>query len=77
MTNLTIKPGGELTLPRELCERYGMKPATPVRLIETRNGVLLVPLTNEPMHPDLVRELAEWQELAGSSWEAFPYDAGD
>ena len=38
MANLTLKPGGELTLPTMLCERYGMTPAVPIRVIETRQG---------------------------------------
>jgi len=72
MTRLTMKPGGELTLPPQLCERYGLTPATPIRIIETRTGLLLVPLTDAPMSPDLLQELDEWQALGGRSWEAFP-----
>jgi hypothetical protein len=74
VTQLLMKPGGELTLPLQVCERYGLTPATPIRVIETRTGVLLVPLTDGPMSSDLLHELAEWQELAAISWEAFPYE---
>jgi hypothetical protein len=35
----------------------------PVRLVETRTGILLVPLTDEPMSDELTRELEEWQAL--------------
>ena len=60
MTSLTMKPGGEVTLPSEICERYGLTPTTPIRVIETRTGLLLVPLTDAPMNAELARELAEW-----------------
>jgi hypothetical protein len=74
MTSLTIKAGGELTLPPELCKRYGLTPATPIRVIETRTGLLLIPLTAGPMDPELARELAEWQELSATTWDMFPYE---
>jgi hypothetical protein len=76
MTSVTMKPGGELTLPAAVCERYGMTPATPIRVIETRSGLLLVPLTEAPMDAELARELAEWQELSLAAWDAFPYEEG-
>jgi hypothetical protein len=46
-----------------------MAPATPVRIIETRAGVLLVALSNEPMSAELAAELAESQALGIQSWE--------
>lgn len=73
MTSLTRKPTGEITLPDSIRERYAMKPETPIRLIETRSGVLLVPLTNEPMSAELAQELAEWQSLTVQTWNEFPY----
>jgi len=74
MTSLTMKPGGEVVLPAEIRERYGLTPTTPIRVIETRTGLLLVPLTDAPMNPELARELAEWQELSAAAWDAFPYE---
>jgi hypothetical protein len=74
MTRLIMKPGGELTLPTELCERYGLTPTTPIRVIETRKGLLLIPLTDAPMDPELARELEEWQEASAATWEMFPYE---
>jgi hypothetical protein len=73
MANVTLKPGGELTLPKMLCERYGMTPEVPIRIIETRSGLLLIPLTRAPMDAELEKELAEWQQLSRSVWDAFPY----
>jgi len=77
MTNVTMKPGGELTLPTKLCERYGMTPEVPIRIIETRSGLLLIPLTRAPMAADLAKELAEWQELSTEAWNAFPFEERD
>ena len=74
MISLTMQSGGQLTLPPQLCERYGLTPATSIRIVETRTGLLLVPLTDEPMDPELARELAEWQEMSLDSWAAFPYE---
>jgi len=74
MSSLNMKPSGEIVLPVEICRRYGLTPQTPLRIVETRSGVLLVPLTEEPMDPALRQELAEWQELGLKSWELFPYE---
>jgi hypothetical protein len=51
-----------------------MAPATPVRIIETRGGVLLVPLGKTPMSPELAEELAQWQALGAATWEMFPFE---
>ena len=71
MTCLTSGPHGEIALPANLRKRHGITEDTPIRVIETRNGILLVPLTSEPMSPALAQELAEWQALAPRSWEMF------
>ena len=73
MTSILMKPNGEIALPTDVRERLGFTPQTPIRVIETRSGVLLVPLTNEPMDAALVQELAEWQALSSSTWDMFPY----
>ena len=74
MTQVTMKPGGDLTLPADLCQRYGLSPDTPLRVIETGAGILLVPLTGDPMSDELRAELAGWQEHSMASWEMFPYE---
>lgn len=74
MVSLTINPKGEIALPNELRDRYGMTPETPIRIVETRSGILLVPLTREPMNAELKQQLAEWQALSTESWERFPYE---
>jgi bifunctional DNA-binding transcriptional regulator/antitoxin component of YhaV-PrlF toxin-antitoxin module len=71
---LTIGPAGQIELPDEVRDRYGMAPATPIRIVETRGGVLLVPLGDVPMSPELAEELAQWQALGAQSWEMFPFD---
>jgi bifunctional DNA-binding transcriptional regulator/antitoxin component of YhaV-PrlF toxin-antitoxin module len=73
MTCLKSGSCGEITLPESLRARHGIASDTPIRVIETRNGIFLVPLTKEPMSPALTKELAEWQALAAASWENADY----
>jgi len=61
VNNLTITPGGQITLPGDLRARYGLTPEMPLRIIETRSGILLIPLRDAPMEAALQQELAEWQ----------------
>ena len=71
---LTVEEGGRVTLPDAVQTRYGFAPQTPVRLIETQRGVLLIPLTTAPMDETLQGELAEWQALGAESLALFPYE---
>ncbi len=73
-SNLVVEDGGKISLPEEVREHYGLTPDTPLRIIETRGGILLVPLTNEPMSEELARELDEWQTLSAASLEMLPYE---
>lgn len=45
-----------------------------VRLIETRSGLLLVPLTDAPMSVELAQEVQEWQAMSQQTWAEFPYE---
>src|SRR5947209_3431424 len=72
---LTVGPSGQIELPDKVRERYGLAPASPGRLIETRGGILLVPVSDAPMSPELAEELAQWQALSADAWEMFPYGA--
>jgi bifunctional DNA-binding transcriptional regulator/antitoxin component of YhaV-PrlF toxin-antitoxin module len=74
---LTVGPTGEIELPDTVRERYGMTPATPVRIVETRSGILLIPMSVSPMAPELVDELTQWQALSAETWEMFPYEEED
>ena len=76
MTTMTIGRGGEVTLPDDVQERYGLRPEASVRLIETRSGLLLVPLTDAPMSAELAQEVQEWQALGANAWAQFPYEDG-
>ena len=71
---LTIEENGKLTLPEDITERYQFKKETQFRIIETQKGVLLIPLTAEPMNDDLKTELEEWQTLGADAWEMFDYE---
>lgn len=73
MTTMTIGRSGEMTLPQEVQERYGLGPEVSVRLIETRSGLLLVPLTDAPMSAELARELEDWQVFGADVWAQFPF----
>ena len=77
MSTVTVGDTGQIALPKELRERYGISSNTPLRVIETRGGVLLVPLTDERMSSALQAELADWQALGASSWEDFQCDEGE
>lgn len=70
---LTIEDDGKVSLPDSVQTRYGFKPSTPVRVIETQSGVLLVPLTDAPMSSRLQAELEDWQALGAESLSLFPY----
>jgi bifunctional DNA-binding transcriptional regulator/antitoxin component of YhaV-PrlF toxin-antitoxin module len=72
--NLIVEDGGKITLPATVRDRYGLVEDMPVRMIQTRNGILLVPLTDEPMSEALSSELAEWQSIGAESLEMFPYE---
>src|SRR6266852_2006013 len=71
MSNVTMTNDRKIALPPELCAKHGFTTGTPIRIVETRTGLLLIPLTKTPMTPELTREVAEWQELSLSSWELF------
>jgi bifunctional DNA-binding transcriptional regulator/antitoxin component of YhaV-PrlF toxin-antitoxin module len=72
--DLIIEAGGKITLPDTIRDRYGLAQDTPLRIIQTRHGILLIPLTNEPMNETLRAELEEWQSLGAESLEMFPYE---
>lgn len=73
MSNVTLTSDGKVALPQDVREKHGFKEGTPIRIVETRTGILLIPLTGEPMSEELKHELAEWQALSLSSWKDFPY----
>jgi hypothetical protein len=70
--NLTIE-NGRITLAKDVVGRYRLEDDTPLRMIETRSGVLLIPLTKEPMSSALNAEIAEWQSLGAENHERFPH----
>ena len=74
MDILTVGPTGQIALPDEVRGRYGMSPTTAMRIIEVRGGILLVPLGDASMDPELAEELVQWQTLGAHSWEMFPFE---
>ena len=75
MTALLLEPNGTIRLPKKSLKRYGFEEKTPIRVIETKEGVLLVPLTNQPMSDELKLEISQWQEASSETWEEFPYES--
>ncbi len=71
MKQATIGKQGELIVPEEMRARYHLEPDIPVRLVETKVGILIIPLT-EPPSDALLQELAAWQQMGLYSWEQFP-----
>jgi hypothetical protein len=65
---------GTIRLPDQVLDRYRLGGETQLRMIETRNGILLVPLTNEPMSSELSDELEAWQKLGAENLEKFAYE---
>jgi len=74
MTSMVLGKHGELTLPPEIRNRYGLKPDTPVRIVETQSGILVIPLTSEPASPQLAQELKDWQSVGETAWQAFGFE---
>jgi len=74
--NLTIE-NGRITLPKDVVGRYRLEDDTPLRMIETRSGILLIPLTKEPMSSALSAEIVEWQTLGAEGLELFPYEGDE
>jgi hypothetical protein len=70
---LTIEDG-KIALPNDVLSKYGLADHTPVRIIETHTGILIVPLTDEPMNKALAAELEQWQALGAESRSMFPYN---
>ncbi len=75
MTVIALGEHGEMVLPGQLRDRYGLCANRQVRIVETRGGILLVPLTDAPMSEELRRELDEWQALGSQPLAAFTYQA--
>ena len=73
MSTATIDAKGSVLLPADMRSRFHLAPSSEVRVIETRHGLLLVPLTTAPMSAELRRELGEWQSLDATGHDDFPY----
>jgi bifunctional DNA-binding transcriptional regulator/antitoxin component of YhaV-PrlF toxin-antitoxin module len=71
---LTITENGDLTLPAHVIERYHIQKEMQFRIIPTQKGVLLVPLTDQPMNGELKSEIGEWQAIGAEGWDKFEYE---
>ena len=71
MDILTVGPTGEIELPNTERGATGITPATPVRIVETRNGILLIPM-GRASQSGAGRRLAQWQALTRRLGRCFP-----
>lgn len=69
---LTVGRSSEVVLPPDVRARYGFAPEMSVRLIETRLGVMMIPLKPAPPSEALANEIADWQKLAAGAITLFP-----
>lgn len=71
---LTIEETGKLTLPTDIVQRFKFEKESRFRVIETQNGVLIIPFSDEPMSGALKAEIEEWQAVGADVWENFDYE---
>ena len=77
MNTTVIDSAGAVVLPAELRTRHHLDPATILRIVETRHGLLLVPMTHQPMPAEFQEELDAWQSLDAAGWDAFPFETSE
>ena len=44
-----------------------------MRVIQTRHGIMLIPMSDEPPSEILAAELDEWEELGAEAFDLFPF----
>ncbi len=76
MSTTTIDTQGLLHIPEDMGRRHGLLPNTPVRIVETGCGVLVVPVEGA-VPRELTEELAMWQSWGAAAWDMFPYEEDD
>ena len=72
--SLVVEAGGKIRLPESITHRYNLAPDTQLRVVETRSGILLIPLTGDSMSEQLQSELADWQALSQSSLDSLSFE---
>jgi len=66
--NVVIEDDRKITLPNKVVDHYGLQANMPLRVIEARAGILLIPLTDGSMTESLCAEIEEWQALGSESF---------
>lgn len=74
MPMIELTPAGDIPLPSEMRDRHGFLPGAPIRVVETRSGVLLISAASRELDPEFAAELEAWQVLAATSLSAFTYE---
>ena len=70
--NVTIGSHGEIRLPEDVARRYGTRAAREVRLLQTRSGILIVPLVEDQPSAELQSEIEMWQQAGEDVWQSSP-----
>jgi bifunctional DNA-binding transcriptional regulator/antitoxin component of YhaV-PrlF toxin-antitoxin module len=65
--SLQVQQRGTLTLPTDLCKKYGIKPGDTFRLVDLDGIFVLTPTV--PTVPELTREIERMRREAGLSIE--------
>ena len=68
MNTAKMEHSGVLIIPRDLCDKYGLREHTVIELVETERGILLVPPTLDALEPKLRIELEAWQTTRDGAW---------
>ena len=66
--NVVVEDGCKITLPDEVVDHYRLQENTSLRLVEALGGILLIPLTDDPMTKSLRAEIEKWQALGSESF---------
>ena len=48
-TTSKVTTKGQIVIPKKIREKYGIYPSTPIRWIEKKDGILMVPDTEDPI----------------------------
>ena len=74
MPDTSTIEGGKIALPTNVLSKYALADHTSVRIVETQSGILIIPLTDEPMNEELAAEIEQWQAVGAEAIAMFPYE---
>ena len=48
-TTSKVTTKGQIVIPKKIREKYGIHPSTPIKWIEKKEGIMMVPVTEDPI----------------------------